>query len=64
MLTTTIAETLHAKDPVRFGKLVAGLLEAGLLRAHDVRRRRIHRRRRGAIPSRSKSSQRFSRNRP
>ncbi len=64
MLTTTVAEVLHAKDPVRFGKLVAGFLEAGLLTVRTVRRRPTRYRRTGAIPFRSKSSRLSSRNRP
>ena len=46
MLTATIAETLHAKNPRRFGQLIARFLEAGLVTTRSVRGRRkgCHRR--------------------
>ena len=45
MIRTTIAEILHAKDPMRFGKLVGHLIERGLLDPAAVRGRRSSMRR-------------------
>lgn len=39
MLKATIAEILHAKDPLRFGRLIGYFLEAGLITARSLRRR-------------------------
>lgn len=46
MLTATIAETLHAKNPRRFGQLIARFLDAGLVKIRSVSRRQqgCHRR--------------------
>ncbi len=52
MLTATVAEVLHAKDPLRFGQLIAGFLEAGLAARRSVSRRQQGRRRRKGPSSR------------
>ncbi len=43
MVKTTIAEVLHAKDQLRFGKLVAQLIEGGMLDPGSVCTRRLYR---------------------
>ena len=40
MLKATIAEILHAKDAVGFGRLIGHFLESGLLSERSVRRQR------------------------
>jgi len=40
MHKATVAEILHAKDPARFGKLVAELLAMQLIRSEPLRPRR------------------------
>ena len=52
MLTATIAETLHAKDPRRFDQLIARFLEAGLVPRRSLSRQQQGRRGRKDPPSR------------
>ena len=48
MRKVSIAEIVHAKDPVQFAELVAHLLDAGVVRRRSVIRRRGRHPRRAA----------------